>query len=416
MTSPQVEWIIGAAYALLGPTVWGFFAFGLYKGRKRLMLLNRPAPPLPDDPPHVTILIPAKDEGQRIRDCITSALRQDYPRFDVIAIDDRSTDDTGHIMDELAAVNDRLRVIHIEPDSLPPRWTGKCNALHNGVKEAAGQWLLFVDSDVVLEPDVLRATIAVALARRFNLISLLPAFEGHSFWERLLVPLCGSAVSTMYLIPLSNIEDTQGRAFANGQYMCVRREAYDAVGGHAAVYDKFCEDVELARILKRSGWRPRISWGAQWAAVRMYSSLPAIVRGWSRNFFAASLGRPWRIIGAILFLIVCCFSAYAAVAVGIYRLFHPVIPYGGAMWLGGAIFHLATMTAAIGVMYLWTRNAWRYALWFPLGGLMLIVILLRALWMCITGRVEWRGTRYSHRMNPSAAGQHHEQRADPAAE
>jgi chlorobactene glucosyltransferase len=405
VTPAQWEWMLGGVYALLGPVVWGLFAFGLYKGRKRLNLLRRPIPPLPVDAPHVTILIPAKDEGQRIRECITTALSQDYPRFDVVAINDRSADETGQIMQELAVANERLRVMNIQPGSLPPRWTGKCNALHNAVKQARGQWLLFVDSDVVLEPDVLRATMAVVLERRFDLISLLPAFEGHSFWERLLVPLCGGTVGTMYLVPFMNAGEGMNDAFANGQYMCVNRQAYEAIGGHVSVYDKFCEDVELARILKRSGWRPRVSWGSQWAQVRMYSSTPAIIRGWSRNFFAASLGRPWRIIAAIVFIMICCYSVYPAVAMGFFRLWSPVVAFGGAMWLAGAIFHFVAMTASIGIIYSWTRNSWRNALWFPLSGVMLLLILSRALWMCITGRVEWRGTRYTHRMQPRVAGQ-----------
>lgn len=272
-----VEWILGFLYLLLGPVTWGLFAFGMFKGRGRMMLLNRPAMALPQNPPHVTILIPAKDEGERIRDCINSALSQDYPDFDVIAIDDRSTDVTGRIMDELAAGDSRLRVNHIMEGTLPANWTGKCNALHTTVHQASGSWLLFVDSDVVLQPDVLRATIATAVDRKFDLVSLLPALEGHTFWENLIVPLAGCAVSTMYLVAFTNSPEMPKTAFANGQYLCIRRDVYAAIGGHEIVRDRFCEDVEMARILKARGYRPRISWGADFAAVRMYSSLLSLI-------------------------------------------------------------------------------------------------------------------------------------------
>ncbi|HTL28016.1 MAG TPA: glycosyltransferase [Tepidisphaeraceae bacterium] len=389
-------------YLLLGPITWGFFTFGMFKGRGRMMLLTRPPKDLPKDPPHVTILIPAKDEGERIRDCINSALNQDYPNFDVIAIDDRSTDITGRIMDELAERSSKLRVNHIIEGALPAGWTGKCNALHTTVNQASGSWLLFVDSDVVLQPDVLRATIATAVERRFDLISLLPALEGHTFWENLVVPLAGCAVATMYLVALTNTNE-QKTAFANGQYLCIRRDVYDAIGGHLSVRDRFCEDVEMARILKARGFRPRISWGADFAAVRMYSSLRSIFRGWGRNFFAGSLGRPWRILAAIGFVILCCFSAYAAFIWGIYRNIHPASFVKGWLWLTTSVAHLIIMTGAMAIMYSWSKNRRSYALLFPLGAAMLLGVFSRSLWMCLTGRVEWRGTRYAHRMDPALA-------------
>jgi chlorobactene glucosyltransferase len=398
-----LEWILGFLYLLLGPVTWGFFTFGMFKGRGRMMLLSRPAMDLPNDPPHVTILIPAKDEGERIRECINSALAQDYPDFDVIAIDDRSTDRTGVIMDEIAANNPKLRVNHIVEGTLPVGWTGKCNALHTSVNQASGSWLLFVDSDVVLQPDVLRATIATAVERRFDLVSLLPALEGHTFWENLVVPLAGCAVSTMYLVAFTNSPEMPKTAFANGQYLCIRRDVYDAIGGHETVRDRFCEDVEMARVLKARGFRPRISWGADFAAVRMYSSLGSIFRGWGRNFFAGSLGRPWRILGAIAFLLCCSFSAYVALAWGIYRNIHPVSFVKGWLWITTSVAHLAIMTGALAIMYSWSKNRRAYALLFPLGGAMLLGIFCRSLWMCVTGRVEWRGTRYTHRMNPMLA-------------
>jgi chlorobactene glucosyltransferase len=397
-----LEWILGFLYLLLGPVTWGAFAFGMFKGRGRMMLLTRPPMELPANPPHVTILIPAKDEGERIRDCINSALAQDYPEFDVIAIDDRSTDRTGVIMDEIAKLNPKLRVNHIAEGTLPAGWTGKCNALHTTVHQASGSWLLFVDSDVVLQPDVLRATIATAVERRFDLVSLLPALEGHTFWENLIVPLAGCAVSTMYLVALTNTNE-QKTAFANGQYLAIRRDVYDAIGGHETVRDRFCEDVELARILKARGFRPRISWGADFAAVRMYSSLGSIFRGWGRNFFAGSLGRPWRILGAIAFLLLCSFSAYVAFAWGIYRNIHPASFVKGWLWITTSVAHLLIMTWAVSIMYSWSKNRRGYALLFPLGGAMLLGIFCRSLWMCITGRVEWRGTRYTHRMDPLLA-------------
>jgi glycosyltransferase involved in cell wall biosynthesis len=392
--SPQtLEWIIGGVYLLLGPAAWMLFGFGMIKGRKRMDLLRKPLPPLAD-PPLVTILIPAKDEGERIAGCLASALAQDYPDFAVIAIDDRSTDQTGEVMDQMAKGDPRLTVLHIKEGSLPTGWFGKSFALHCAIPSASGKWFCFVDSDVVLQPDVVSATIAVAEYKRFDLVSLLPRLESGSFWESLIVPLGGAATSAMYLLPFTNYNESK-IAFANGQYLCIRREVYEAIGGHEAVGGMFSEDVQIAKRVKGMGYRPRLSIGTDYAAVRMYSSPAAVFKGWARNFYAGSLGRPYRILAAIAFALICCFSAYVAIGWGIWRQVHPVTSIGGIGWLATGGIHLILMTFFLSLMYSWSGNRPALALLFPLGGGLLLAIFARALWLCTSGRVEWRGTTYS---------------------
>src|SRR5690349_25069614 len=127
MSALAWEYLIFCLYVLLGPVTWFFFRLAMVKGRDRMELVVRPHPPLPNPAPRVTILIPAKDEGERIRACIESALNQDYPKFSVIAIDDRSVDDTGKVMDDLAREHPSAqRVEHIQGGTLPAGWTGKC--------------------------------------------------------------------------------------------------------------------------------------------------------------------------------------------------------------------------------------------------------------------------------------------------
>jgi glycosyltransferase involved in cell wall biosynthesis len=391
-------------YLLVGVGAWTVYGMAMFAGRRRMLLLHRPPIPYenaPPVPPRVTIMIPAKDEGERIRACIESALAQDYPHFDVITIDDRSTDNTGAVMDELAAkYPDRLRVIHITKPPAPG-WTGKNNALHTAAGEAAGAWLLFVDSDVVLERDALSASMAVLLRKKFDMISLLPKLESHSVWESLLVPLAGAAASSMYMIALTNTQQSS-TAFANGQFLMISRAAYDAIGRHEVVRDRYCEDVEIARLVKEKGMRPRVSWGNDFCAVRMYSSLPAIFRGWSRIYYAARVGSPWRVLAAAAFVIVCGFSAYAALGWGLYRLGDPTGNWPGPLaWLITAGAHLAVMTFLLATLYAWSGNPRRNALLFPIAGSMLLGIFARALKMCVTKKVEWRGTAYSHTMATS---------------
>ncbi len=394
------EFILFFVYLLAGPAAWVGYWLAIHSGRRKMLLLRRPPIP-PDNPPAVlptvTLMIPAKDEGERIRACIESALAQDYPNIEVITINDRSTDNTGAVMDELAAKNAGLRVIHItEPPA--PGWTGKNNALHTAAKHATGDWLLFVDSDVVLERDALSASMAVVLRKGFDLLSLLPRLESHSLWESLLVPLAGAAASSMYLIALTNVHHSR-TAFANGQFLMISRAAYDAIGRHEVVRDRYCEDVEIARLVKEKGLRPRVSWGNDFCAVRMYSSLPAIFRGWSRIYYAARVGSPWRVLAAAAFVIVCGFSAYAALAWGVFRLFHPTGTWPGPLaWLVAGGIHLGLLTVVVSILYRWSGNPGRNALLFPIAGPMLLGIFARALQMCVTKKVEWRGTAYSHTM------------------
>jgi cellulose synthase/poly-beta-1,6-N-acetylglucosamine synthase-like glycosyltransferase len=368
----------------------------VYAGRRKMLLLN-PDRPLPANPPSVTVLVPAKDEGERIRGCLESILAQDYPSFNLIAINDRSADNTGAVMEEIAAKNPRMKVLHIEEGSLQPGWTGKNNALFNGAKQADGQWLCFVDSDVVLQPSALTQTVAVSEAKRYDLITLLPRLESHTIWESSVVPLAAAAASAMYVIALNNNNRMKNTAFANGQYLMVRRSVYDAFGGHETVKDRYCEDVEIAVILKRMGFRPRVSWGNSVAAVRMYSSLKSIIRGWSRIYYAARVGSPWRTIAAALFVIVACLSFFAGVGLGIYHLVQG-IGGGWQTWFGIALLHAAIMVYGLGTIYAWSGNRWTNALLFPITFPILLYIMFKALIMCVTKKVEWRGTSYAHQM------------------
>jgi hypothetical protein len=396
----HLELILLGIYGFLGAQVWTFYGWGLTMGRRKMRLMKRPPHPIKGEPPRVTVLVPAKDEGERIRACIESCLNQDYPNFGVLAIDDRSTDNTGAVMDQMAAENARLKVLHItEPPA--PGWTGKNNALFQGSRHVESSWMLFVDSDVILEPDAMTVAMSVVLRKEFDLLSLLPRIESHTFWEGMLIPLAGGAASTMYLIALNNNGLLPKQAFANGQFMLMNRTSYDAIGGHEAVRDRYCEDVEIARLMKTQGLRPRVSWGNDFASVRMYSSLSGIIRGWSRIYYAARVGSPWRTLAALLFVLFCCFTAYPALIWGIYRTMHPLPYYHGLvgpLWIFTAICHLVIMTIHIGRLYRWSGNPAYNALAFPVAGGLLCYIFLRALKMCITKKVEWRGTAYSHTM------------------
>jgi chlorobactene glucosyltransferase len=393
MSPVVIDSIFLGAYALAGPITWIGFGIAMRCGRRRMTLIKGELPPPPSDLPRVSIIIPAKDEEGQIARCLESVVAQKYPDFEVIAVNDRSTDRTGAILDEIASRDARLRVMHVR--TLPAGWTGKNNALCTALAEARGEWLLFVDADVVLEPDALVTTMTIAAERNVDLLSVVPALRSETYWESLIAPLGGAIVSSMAMVALTNHNHFRKIAWANGQYLMVRRAVYDAIGGHRAVSGQIGEDVVLAQRAKLAGYTTRVQWATDLAAVRMYSSLPGLVRGWSRTFYTGSFGRPWRILLTITFLIACCFSAYLAIALGIERRFHPKDAYDGYAWIFAGIVHLALLTQFLRVSYAWSGNPRRNAFLFPLGGTLMIGILLRALWQTITGRVEWRGTSYS---------------------
>jgi len=356
-------------------------------------LLKKRTSPLVEPFPHVTILIPAKDEGQRIAQCLASALGQDYPEFDVLAIDDRSGDQTGKIMDEMANADPRLKAIHVT--ELPAGWTGKNHALHRGAKEARGQWLLFIDSDVILQPQALSATLSVAVSRRYDMLSLILRHETRGIWESVLVPIASAAFGSVYLMGLSNSQ-SNSHFFGNGQFMLIRRDAYDQIGGHEAVKNQYNEDMTLARIMKQSALRPRMAWGIELGSVRMYDSLATIMRGWSRIFFGSSCGSPWRSLCVMAVILLGCYSAYPAAAWGVWRLVHSNEPIMGIAWLAAATLHWTMTTVQLGIIYRWMGNRAIYAAAFFISGWFVMVMLCRAVWMCLTRRVDWRGTSYSH--------------------
>src|SRR5262249_44426722 len=155
-------------------------------------------------------------------------------------------------------------------------------------------------------------------------------------------------------------------AFANGQYLCVRREAYEAIGGHEAIRQTLSEDVALVRKLKAAGFRPRLGWGDSWATVRMYRGFGDIFRGWSRNFYVGSLCRPWRVLGLIAFLLLSVFSVYAAGAWGWFEHLHSQPGMlGASAWLTAAAAHFVVMTAVAALIYIWAgERAW-YAFLLP---------------------------------------------------
>lgn len=350
------------------------------------------------NPPLVTVLVPARDEQDSLPACLATVRAQTYPNLEIIVVNDRSVDRTAAIAEQAAREDSRVRLVTI--DSLPDGWTGKTHALHVAAKSARGGWLWFLDADTQHQPDSLAIMMEYARAQAAEMVSLLPESRCESFWERVLQPLEGIVLMRSYPLFKVNRDDTS-TAFANGQYILIEKTAYDAVGGHASVRDKFVEDIHLARLVKGQGRRVRCGVTTEISSTRMYTSLSSLVRGWSRILYDALDRKParlaWKIIEPIIFSQSGDFALVVALVLFAFGQGGPF-----AAWLLGlSLVHQVLKQTVLIRMYAWSApGTARYALLYPLAGWVSAWISLKAIAMCLTGRVTWRGTSYG----PAPAG------------
>ncbi len=352
------------------------------------------------DAPLVSAIIPAKDEEATLADCLASVCRQTYPLIEIIVIDDRSTDRTGEIAREFA---DRdARVLVLTNDHLPSGWTGKTYVLQQAAGQADGSWLWFLDADTIHAPEFLGVMMEYARGSRAALVSLLPELRCETFWEQLVQPLGG--IVLMQSFPLHRVNDDRSRlAFANGQSILVERTAYDAAGGHGGVRDRFVEDIGMARKVKALGLPIRTVLVRDLVTCRMYASLDQLIRGWSRILYDALDRNPWRLAGRLLDPLVFCQSGHIALLAAVIMLLAG-FPGSFPRWLLGlSLLHHVLMYPVFRLIYRTSVPGSRYVPWYPVANLLIDYILLRAIRMCLTGRVQWRGTSYGVKPENMAA-------------
>jgi hypothetical protein len=290
----------------------------------------------------------------------------------------------------------------VQIHSLPPGWTGKTHALHVGQKQARGEWLLFVDADTQQDPSCLSVTMRNCLDDGIEMLSLLPALDSRSFWERVVQPFVGTCLVILFPLTRVNNPDCRTGGFANGQFILVKREAYNAIGGHEAVRDKFVEDVHLGRKIRESGRGLRVAIGAGISSVRMYSSLEQIIRGWSRIFYSAVDFNPARLY--MLYAFICVFSVlpYAVIAgYGTAMLFGMTSPFVVASFAMGVVHEIIQLTLYART-YATTRSQLRYLAFRWLAVFVMLNILRRTINMCSTHEVTWRGTAYTKALQKAA--------------
>jgi glycosyltransferase involved in cell wall biosynthesis len=348
--------------------------------------------------PSVCVVIPARNEGAILAECLDRVLAQDYPALSVLVADDRSEDDTAAIAGRYAAQDARVRVLPIT--EMPSGWLGKTNALYQAARHVAADWILFTDADCVLDPWAVRTAVAEARRRGVAFLSVWPRQVPGGFWERLLIPLCAGALAMWF--GSTQVNSPRSRmAFANGQFILVRRDAYERFGGHKPVANCLIEDIPLAEHAKRSGVCCWAGSGRDIVAVRMYTSYKGIRDGWARIYVGAyrsgvklALCIAWLVLGSLW-----PYVTLAGLAVAwLFTAGETVAPEASEWMRWGGIMtgvHLALLYAVSwgfwGLGYADRRYLWLY----PVSAVLVTGILCRAWWWLVVRRsIPWRGRRY----------------------
>jgi chlorobactene glucosyltransferase len=371
------------------------------RSHRRLRPGDYPAPLA--DAGKLSVIVAAKEEEQNIRTCIESLLEQDYPNLEIIAVNDRSADRTGAILDELAATApDKLRVVHVK--QLPEGWFGKNNAMREGVAVSTGEWLCFIDADCrQTSTDTMSVAMHEALSNKIDFLSVLPVLETRSFWERLIQPVC-AAILMIWFRP-ERVNDPHRRtAYANGAFMLMSRATYEAIGGHESVRTELNEDIHMARLCKERGRRLFVIENDGLYVTRMYTSLVETWRGWSRIFYGC-FGTFRRL--AVTLLVVLLLSVLPLLSFVIAAMAN-VSSAGqpGPGWLN--VFALSAVVIVVleSVIWRFMRLA-RSAPWawmtYPVGILIATGMLLKAMTKLAGARTNWRGTTYRRRDHDEGA-------------
>ncbi len=331
--------------------------------------------------PRVSVVVAARDEERNIHAAMQSLLTLEYPDLEVIAVDDRSEDRTGAILEKLATGDERLRVEHVT--ELPPGWLGKNNALQLGAARASGELILFTDADVVFEPSVLLRAVSCLMDEELDHLTIgadvhTPSLLVELFVAAFMVSFVG------YFRPWRMGDPNSSHTVGIGAFNLVRRQVYERAGGHTPIAMRPDDDLRLARLLREHGAKQAFGAAGGMVGVEWYPSLGEAVRGLEKNALAGVGYRPWLLIGAApAQLVSMCWPFVAIFATT-----------GATRWANLAIV-LLLVGLQVALLHGGSLRR-RVALLLPAGVLLVIYAYLRAVLLTyLRGGIRWRGTFYS---------------------
>ena len=359
---------------------WLTYGLRVAFGSMRLPFLKDFPPAADADCPRISLLFAARDEEEKLPAALATLMAIDYPHLEIVAVDDRSKDATGRILDEFAAAHSRLRVVHVR--ELPSGWLGKTHALQRAQEASTGEWLLFTDADVRFRADALRR--AVTMAKRLNVehLTLFADVERSGFWETVLLTFFGVAFH------LGNnpggVSDRNSRAYVGvGAFQLMTRAAYEASGTHRRLAMEVVDDMKLAKMARQAGFRSAAGVPQDAVFLRWHAGLGSLIDGTTKNFFAAF---GYRLPVAMVAL------------TGMFIV--NVLPFIGLLFGEGWVRALSGVAVVIALCFhagvdISMRVSPLYALTHPLGALLFCYMLLRSIVVTLRqGGVVWRDTFY----------------------
>ena len=376
----KIEHIAGVWIFGLIAFFWMFHGLRVAYGALRLPWIKDFAPARDDECPRISLIFAARDEEEKLPAALATLAVLDYPNLEIIAVDDRSGDSTGTILDECARKHPRFRALHVT--ELPKGWLGKPHALQKAYEASTGEWLLFTDADVRFSADVLRRAASMVKERVVDHLTLFGDVEMQGFWETTLLTFFGMAFH-LATDPY-RVSDPHSRAYVGvGAFQMVRRAAYEGAGTHLRLAMEVVDDMKLGKIVKQAGFRTCAGLAVRAVVVRWHAGAGNIVRGVTKNFFASAGYNLWLVILSVAGVLLTNVAPFAAV----------LLAHGWVRVLA-AIAVVIAIGFHVGVNIV-MRVSPLYALTHPIGALLFCYMLLRStavtLWH---GGVTWRGTFY----------------------
>jgi len=338
--------------------------------------------PTAQDLPKVSILVPARNEEANIRMCVESLLAQNYPDFEILVLDDNSTDRTRAILEQMSQRNPYLKVSSGEP--LPAGWLGKHWACHQLTQNAAGDLLLFTDADTRFEPNALRDSVSALLAQRADLVTAFPREEMLTWGERLTVPILGFGVFCFFPIRLAEITRLPFLSVTVGQFMLFRRSAFESIGGYAAIRQHLVDDMMLGRKIVAHGLRWQLMDATRHVTCRMYRDFSDALDGFTKNIFSVFDHH---------ILLYCIGWSWIAISfiVPIYVLITAMISHLKFFPVSIAMVAVGEAVLMIWLAYRRLRIPFRLVLIYPISLLIFTWIAFRSLVYSISGHGTWKG-------------------------
>lgn len=345
-------------------------------------------PELPASTPLLSVLVPARNEEKRIRPCLETLADSKYPNLEILVLDDHSSDGTADLVQKMAQGDPRIRLR--SGRDLPAGWTGKAWACHQLAREARGEFLVFVDADTRFSDITLSQTVALAMNKKADLISLWPFLEAKTWSEHLVIPF----VHLFILLYLPHWMGGRSASLgaANGQFLLFRRTAYEKIRGHESVAGHLVEDIALGRKMRAAGFRvlnhDGTNPGQHLALVRcrMYDNFRDLWDGFTKNLYPAFDGR-W---AAFAF-----FQIFQTVVLLAPFVLLPFFPHDPILWVETAIVLSLRLSMAHRF-----RQSWLGAVFHPFGMLLVLAISANSWLQTIRRRLPWRGRHYAH-LSPS---------------